>query len=94
MRILGQPLYAIGLLAALLERPAHLQPALKDKPGMLAMESPFTSIWPMGRHNYPLSLSYPCWLIEVRFDSLSRSSQLDTLYWPLSMADVDPMPSS
>jgi fermentation-respiration switch protein FrsA (DUF1100 family) len=55
-----------------------LQLALEDKPGMLVMESPFTSIRAMGRHHYPLLHTTLGWLLDARFDNLTKISLIDT----------------
>jgi fermentation-respiration switch protein FrsA (DUF1100 family) len=54
-----------------------LQLALEDKPGMLVLESPFTSIRAMGRHHYPLLYPALGWLMEAQFNNLAKISRLE-----------------
>lgn len=53
-----------------------LQLALELPPAGLVLESPFTSIKAMGQHHYPLLWLLAGWLLEARYDNLSKIGQL------------------
>ena len=55
-----------------------LQLALEQPPAALVLESPFTSIKAMGQHHYPLLWLLAGWALEVRYDNLTKISQLQT----------------
>ncbi|ORJ61616.1 alpha/beta hydrolase [Geothermobacter hydrogeniphilus] len=53
-----------------------LQLALEEPPAALILESPFTSIGAMGRHHSPLLWLLGGWLLNTRYDSLGKISDL------------------
>jgi len=54
-----------------------LQLASEIPPGALILESPFSSIAALGRHHYPLLSRLLGWMIEDRYDNLTRVVRLD-----------------
>jgi len=54
-----------------------LQLACEIPPGVLILESPFSSIRALGKHHYPLLSHLLGWMIKDRYDNLSKIQQLD-----------------
>lgn len=53
-----------------------LQLALEQRPAGLILESPFTSVAAMGRHHYKILYPLLGWLVDARFDNLTKISDL------------------
>jgi len=53
-----------------------LQIALEQPPGGVVLEAPFTSIAAMGRHHSPLLYLLLGWLLDVRYDNLTKIGRL------------------
>jgi len=53
-----------------------LQLAIEKPPAALVLETPFSSVAAMGRHHYPLLFRLAGWLLDARYDNLTKIGRL------------------